>query len=212
MKEYPIKVKEAIIVEGRYDKNTLSQYVSANIIETGGFQIFSRRDLLSLIRKLAEACGVVILTDSDSAGFLIRNHLKGSIREGIVKHAYIPDIQGKEKRKRKFSGERKLGVEAMSRQIILNALRTAGATMEGVSEQRDENEKRLTMASLYELGLSGKSDSASLRRKLLKKLELPEKLSTSAMLDTLNALYPYDALISLLRLHILNAAGGDNAD
>ena len=135
--------------------------------------------MLSLIRKLAEACGVIILTDSDSAGFLIRNHLKGSIREGIVKHAYIPDIPGKEKRKRKFSGEGKLGVEAMSRQIILNALRKAGATIEGRGKSNPMNEKRLTMASLYELGLSGRPGSASLRRKLLKKLN---SLKGSALL------------------------------
>lgn len=213
MNEYPLKVKEAIIVEGRYDKSTLSHYVSANIIETGGFQIFSRKELLSLIRKLAEACGVIILTDSDSAGFLIRNHIKGAIKEGIVKHAYIPDIPGKERRKRAYSGEGKLGVEAMSGQVIIDALRKAGATIEGESEKRrGENEKRLTTASLFELGLSGRSGSAALRRKLLKKLGLPERLNISAMLDTLNALYSYEEIIMLIRSHILNAAGGDNAD
>lgn len=213
MKDNLVKVKEAIIVEGRYDKNTLSQYISANIIETGGFQIFTRKDILSLIKKLAEASGVIILTDSDSAGFLIRNHLKGSISAGTVKHAYIPDIHGKEKRKRTASGENKLGVEAMSRDVILNALKAAGATMEGIDRENSvKNKKRLTKASLYELGLSGRAESAVLRRMLLKKLELPERLGTSAMLDTLNALYPYDELTALIRSHILDTAGCDHTD
>ncbi len=206
MKNHRVVVQEAIVVEGRFDKNTLSQYVNARIIETGGFQVFSRADLIHLIRRLAEKCGVILLTDSDSAGFLIRNHLKGMIHQGIVRHAYIPEIPGKERRKHAASKEGKLGVEAMSKEVLLDALRKAGATMDDTApNHQTEKEKKLTTASLYAFGLSGQQGSGARRKRLLKQLALPEHLSTSAFLDVLNALYNYDELFKLLNSQVFDA-------
>ena len=128
-----IRIKEAIVVEGRYDKNTLSQIVDAHIIETAGFGIFSDKEKTALLRRLAEKCGIIILTDSDGAGFLIRNRIKGAVPDGCVKHAYIPDIKGKERRKQHASKEGKLGVEGMTPEIIIEALKRSGATIEGES-------------------------------------------------------------------------------
>lgn len=190
-----ISIDEVIIVEGRYDKNTLSQIVDATIIETSGFGVFSDREKLDLIRRMAEARGIIILTDSDGAGFVIRNHLKGAIDSSRVKHAYIPDIEGKEKRKSSPSKEGKLGVEGMSGDVLKNALIRAGAT---VLEQRTaETREKITKADMYQFGLSGKADSLRLRRQLLKRLSLPEKLSANAFLDVLNAIMERDEFISL---------------
>jgi len=185
------KVKEVIIVEGKYDKNTVSQVVDALIIETSGFQVFSNREKLNLIRKLAEARGIIILTDSDSAGFLIRNHIKGAIPQHQIKHAYIPDIPGKEHRKREPSKEGMLGVEGMTRDVILRALKQAGATFEPSSEGslHKDKEEPLSIADLFEMGLTGGPGSSEKRRKLLRRLELPERMSSSAMLDVLNILF-----------------------
>jgi ribonuclease M5 len=180
-----ISVREVIVVEGRYDKNTLSQIVDAVIIETCGFGVFNNAEKLTLLRKLAEARGLVILTDSDGSGFLIRNFLKGAIAPELIKHAYIPDIPGRERRKSSASKEGKLGVEGMQADVLIDALRRAGATMDGCSSRAAGN---ITKADLYEAGLSGRSDSAERRRALLKKLELPERLSPNALLDVLNAL------------------------
>ena len=126
-----VKIKEAILVEGRYDKNTLSQIVDAPILETGGFGIFKDKQQMSLLRKVAEIRGLIVFTDSDGAGFVIRNHVKSAIPGKFLKHAYIPDIYGKERRKDKAGKEGKLGVEGMKPEIILEALRRAGATIEG---------------------------------------------------------------------------------
>jgi len=181
-----IKVSEVIVVEGRYDKNTLSQIVDAIIIETEGFGIFSNREKLELLRRIADARGLVILTDSDGAGFVIRNYLKGAIDPSKVKHAYIPDIEGKEKRKSSPSKEGKLGVEGMRPEVIIEALRRAGAT---ISENPPEKSPgQITKADLYAAGLSGKPGSEEKRRKLIKALNLPEKLSANALLDVLNAI------------------------
>lgn len=187
-----INVKEVIVVEGRYDKNTLSQVFDAVIVETSGFGVFNDREKLALLRRLAEARGLVILTDSDGAGFVIRNFLKGAIDPALVKMAYVPEIEGKERRKDKRSKEGKLGVEGMSRDTLVEALRRAGATMDGESTTHRSGD--ITKATLYELGLSGRPDSAGRRRELLKKLGLPEKLGANALLDVLNALYDADSL------------------
>jgi len=191
-----IKVSEVIVVEGRYDKNTLSQIIDGTIIETRGFGIFSDKEKLSLFRRLAETRGLVVLTDSDGAGFLIRNFIKGAIEPKYVKHAYIPDISGKEKRKSSPSKEGKLGVEGMSPDIIVSALERAGVSIgEGTAENKTPP---ITKADLYEFGLSGTADSSSKRLAFLKKMQLPSKLSPNAMLDVLNALMTRDEYIKLL--------------
>ena len=190
-----IHVDEVIVVEGRYDKNTLAQLVDATIVETDGFGVFSDGEKLSLLRRLADERGLVVLTDSDGAGFVIRNYLKGAIDPAKVKHAYIPDIAGKEKRKARPGKEGKLGVEGMKPEVLLEALARAGAT---VSDRETQAGEKLTKADLYALGLSGGEGSAARRALLLKKLSLPEKLSPNALLDVLNALYGRAAFLALL--------------
>lgn len=187
-----ISVKEVIVVEGRYDKNTLSQVFDAVIVETSGFGLFKDGEKLALLRRLAEKRGLVVLTDSDGAGFVIRNYIKGAIDPALVKMAYIPDVPGKERRKSSPSKEGKLGVEGMSAEVIIAALRRAGATLGG--ETATHRTGGITKATLYELGLSGRPDSAARRRELLKKLDLPEKLGANALLDVLNALYDEESL------------------
>lgn len=187
-----ISVKEVIVVEGRYDKNTLSQVFDAVIVETSGFGLFKDGEKLALLRRLAEERGLVVLTDSDGAGFVIRNYIKGAIDPALVKMAYIPDVPGKERRKSSPSKEGKLGVEGMSAEVLIAALRRAGATLGG--ETATHRTGGITKATLYELGLSGRPDSADRRRELLKKLDLPEKLGANALLDVLNALYDEGSL------------------
>lgn len=181
-----IRIREAIIVEGRYDKNTLAQIVDAPILETSGFGIFHDRQRLALLRRLAETRGIIVLTDSDGAGFVIRNYLRSAIDPSQVKHAYIPDIAGKERRKRTASKEGKLGVEGMRPDVLLEALRRAGATIEG--EETMAAGARITKADLYAAGLTGGADSKAARQRLLAQLDLPEHLSTNALLEVLNAL------------------------
>lgn len=189
------KIKEVIVVEGRYDKNTLSQVVDAVIIETGGFGIFNDREKRSLLKKLAESRGLIIMTDSDAAGFMIRNHLKGCIAPELVKHAYIPDVYGKERRKSAPSREGKLGVEGIKPQVILEALKRAGATFESGRSAADK--ARISKADLYKKGLSGGENSAALRKKLLKMLELPEHLTAQGLLDVLNATMSREDFLAL---------------
>lgn len=179
------KIREVILVEGRYDKNTLSQLVDAVILETSGFGIFNDKQKQKLLRKLAESRGLIVLTDSDGAGFVIRNFIKGCVDPAHIKHAYIPDIYGKESRKSAPSKEGKLGVEGMRPEVLLDALRRAGATIDGEGTSPD---KTITKADLYARGLSGCADSAGKRKALIKKLDLPEHLSSTALLDVLNAL------------------------
>ena len=181
-----IRIREAIIVEGRYDKNTLAQVVDAPILETSGFGIFHDSQRLALLRRLAETRGIIVLTDSDGAGFVIRNYLRGAIDPAQVKHAYIPDVAGKERRKRTASKEGKLGVEGMRPEVLLEALRRAGATIEG--EETMAAGARITKADLHAAGLTGGADSKAARRRLLAQLDLPEHLSTNALLEVLNAL------------------------
>ena len=186
-----VKIKEAILVEGRYDKNTLSQIVDAPILQTNGFGIFKDRQQMDLLRKIAQTRGLIVFTDSDGAGFVIRNHVKSAIEGKYLKHAYIPDIAGKERRKSAPGKEGKLGVEGMRPEIILDALRRCGATIEGESNTVTN---QITKQDLMELGLSGGPDSSAKRLELLKKLSLPEHMSANAMLQALNLLYTLDEL------------------
>ena len=182
-----IAVKEVILVEGRYDKNTLSQVVDAVILETSGFGIFHDRQKQRLLRSLAEKRGLVVLTDSDGAGFVIRNFIKGCVPPEKVKHAYIPDVYGKERRKTSPSREGKLGVEGMRPEVLLDALRAAGASFLG-EEQLERPVERITKTDLFRLGLSGGEGSRKKRLALIRSLDLPEHLSADALLDVLNAL------------------------
>ena len=190
-----VKIREAIVVEGRYDKNTLSQIVDAPIFETGGFQIHKDKAQLELLRKVAEKRGLIVFTDSDGAGFVIRNYLKGAIDPKYLKHAYIPDIYGKEKRKTAPGKEGKLGVEGMTPEIILQALRRAGATFEEGSAAQSGG---ITKQDMMDLGLSGGKDSSALRQKLMQRLQLPEHMSANALLQALNLLYTKEELQEIL--------------
>ena len=187
-----LKIKQAIVVEGRYDKNTLSQIVDAPILETSGFGIMKDKQQLKLLRRVAESRGLIVFTDSDGAGFVIRNFLKGAIDSKYLLHAYIPDIPGKERRKSAPGKEGKLGVEGMTPQVIINALRKAGATVLG--EETDDKAGNITKQDMMELGLSGGAGSSLLRKQLLKKLDLPEHMSANALLQAVNLLYTLDEL------------------
>ena len=191
-----IKIREAIVVEGRYDKNTLSQLVDAPIFETSGFGIMKDRAQLELLRRVAELRGLIVFTDSDGAGFVIRNFLKGAIPASLLKHAYIPDILGKERRKSAPGKEGKLGVEGMSPEIILDALRKSGATIEG--ESASHTVGNITKQDFVALGLSGCADSASKRQALLKRMALPEHMSSNAMLQALNIIMDLETLKALI--------------
>lgn len=182
-----LKIREAIVVEGRYDRNTLSQIVDAPVFETKGFGIFKDREQLALLRTVAERRGLIVLTDSDGAGFVIRNHIKSAIPAQYLKHAYIPDISGKEKRKAAPGKEGKLGVEGMRPEVILKALRLCGATIENETEHR-QSSCGITKQLLAELGLSGGACSSLKRKQLQKKLNLPEHMSANALLQALNLL------------------------
>ena len=190
-----VKIREAIVVEGRYDKNTLSQIVDAPILETAGFGIFKDKKQMALLRQVAEKRGLIVFTDSDGAGFVIRNHIKSAIPGKYLKHAYTPDILGKERRKAAPGKEGKLGVEGMTREVILEALRKAGATIEG-EDAAPANQ--ITKQDLMELGLSGGADASARRLTLLKKLNLPEHMSANAMLQALNLLYSLEELKKMM--------------
>ena len=179
------QVREVILVEGKYDKNTLAQVVDATIVTTDGFGIFSDRERLAFFRRLARQRGLILLTDSDGAGFVIRNFLKGAIDKECLKQAYIPDIAGKERRKRRAGKEGKLGVEGMDASVLLEALRRAGATIDGAETPRGQ---AITKQDLYELGLSGGKDSAARRTQLMRHLSLPRRMSANTLLDALNVL------------------------
>lgn len=180
-----VNIREIIVVEGRYDKNTLSQVVNAEILETHGFGIFRDKAQLSLLRRAAEKRGLIVFTDSDGAGLVIRNYLKSAIPPEHLKHAYIPDIPGKEKRKHAPGKEGKLGVEGMTPEIILNSLLRAGATVEGEPSRKSE---RITKQDMMDLGLSGGTGSSEKRRLLQKALGFPENLSANGLLQALNLL------------------------
>jgi len=186
-----IKIKQAVIVEGKYDKIKLEQILDAVIIQTDGFGIFKDKQKQKFIRALAEKKGILILTDSDSAGFVIRSFLSGIVSPEYITHAYIPDILGKEKRKSEASKEGKLGVEGVSNEVILKALETAGI----IGEQTDSDtaeKKQVTKTDLYNDGICGKSNSLEKRRKLLKVLNLPERTSANSMLKIINTFLSYE--------------------
>ena len=185
-----IKLKQAVIVEGKYDKIKLSSIIDTLIIETDGFQIFKDKEKLGYIRLLAETRGVIIMTDSDSAGFLIRSHLVGSVKDGEIINVYIPDIKGREKRKEKDSADGLLGVEGMSEDVILSALCAAGVTAD--KTDKTEATRRVTKADLYDDGLSGGKNSKELREKLLSELGLPKRISANAIPQALEYLVTYD--------------------
>ncbi|MGN0979263.1 MAG: toprim domain-containing protein [Candidatus Avoscillospira sp.] len=182
-----IKLKEALVVEGKYDKNKLKQLVDAPVFTTEGFGVMGDKAMLGFLRTVAETRGLIILTDSDGAGFVIRNYLKGALPKDKVKHAYIPDIPGKERRKAAPGKEGKLGVEGMEPEVLLEALRRADATLEG--ETPSEPRTPITKTDLFDLGLTGGPDSKARRLALLKQLNLPEHMSANAMLEALNILY-----------------------
>jgi ribonuclease M5 len=185
------RLKEVIVVEGRYDKGAVSRAVDATVFETSGFGIFSDRERLLLLRRLAEQQGLIVLSDSDGAGFVIRNYLRGALPRELVKHAYIPDLPGKERRKRVPGKEGKLGVEAMPPEVILEALRRAGATFLDEAEQTLPR-RLITKTDFYQDGLSGQPESKEKRQKLCRILNLPQRLLANALLEALNILYGYD--------------------
>lgn len=193
-----VKIREAIVVEGRYDRNTLLQIVDAPIFETSGFGIFKSKEQLALLRAVAEKRGLIVFTDSDGAGFVIRNHIKSAIPGKYLKHAYIPDLYGKEKRKDKPGKEGKLGVEGMTPEIILSALRASGATLEEEASETPST-AAITKQHMMELGLSGTADSSRKRARLQKRLGLPEHMSANALLQALNLLYTTDELSDLVK-------------
>ena len=193
-----LKIKEAIVVEGRYDKNTLSQVVDTLILETGGFHIFKDPEQMALLRKAGERRGLIVLTDSDGAGFVIRNRIRGSIPQRYVKHAYIPDVYGKERRKRQRGKEGKLGVEGMPPQVLEEVLRRAGATFLEENGQPGQRGAPLTKADLMAAGLTGRPDSGERRLALLRRLNLPEHMSANALLQVLNGCYSREEAEKLL--------------
>ena len=190
-----VRVKEVIVVEGRYDLNTLRQTVDADIVCTDGFAIFREKERQALLRRLAEKRGLIVLTDSDGAGEVIRGFLSGIVPPEQVKHAFIPDVMGKEKRKSSPSKEGKLGVEGMKPEVLLRALEAAGATLDDAPAA--EARREITPAALYALGLSGATDSAEKRRRLQKTLDLPERMSTKQLATALNVLMTLEELKAL---------------
>lgn len=188
-----IKVGPVILVEGKYDKIKLSQIFDATILTTDGFGIFKQKDKLALLRRLAETRGLLIFTDPDGAGFVIRNYLKGAVPKEKLFHAYIPDLYGKEKRKAKGSKEGKLGVEGVPDDVIIRAVEASGALQGSVPAKSG-----ITKADLYELGLSGSAGSTQRRLRLLKELQLPQQLSPNALLDVLNCIIDLESLTAMV--------------
>lgn len=178
-----LKIDEAVIVEGKYDKIKLSSIIDTVVIVTNGFGIFRDREKLELIRYYAKKTGIIILTDSDNAGRKIRGYIKSAVGNGKIRNVYIPDVFGKEKRKEKPSAEGKLGVEGIDVKLILEAFEKSGITASQSEKQRD-----ITKLTLYELGLSGGAESSLLRKKLQKRLGLPEFLSASSLIEVLNTM------------------------
>ena len=182
------EIKEVIVVEGRYDKITVNKAVKGTVIETSGFGILNNKEKIALLKKLAEKRGLVLLTDSDKAGFFIRGRLKGLLGDDNIKHAYIPNIKGREKRKTSFSKEGTLGVEGMTKNAIIKSLELAGATFKDEATEQNLREA-ITKADLFSLGLSGGDGSAKKRRELLKQIALPERLSANGLIDVINILF-----------------------
>lgn len=188
-----LRIKEAIVVEGNYDKIKLSGLIDTTIVVTDGFMIFKNKNMINMLSVLADKCGIIVFTDSDRAGFQIRNYIKNSLKGKNVKHAYIPDIKGKEKRKDRASKEGFLGVEGISDDIILDALKTC---ITPISESKGRS---ITKSDLCSMGLSGGSESHNKRTYLLRKLHLPARLSANAMLDVINTLYTYEEFMEVVK-------------
>ena len=205
------KIKEVIVVEGRYDKNTLAQVVDATVVTLGGFSVFNDKEKVAFLRRLAAERGLIVLTDSDGAGFVIRNYLKGALPKEQVKQAYIPDIHGKEKRKRAPGKEGKLGVEGMELSVLRQALERAGATVEDGPAPPKETAPPLTKADLFQLGLTGGEDSAARRKELQRRLGLPERLSAGGMLQALNTLYGRQAFEEFMEKGELHDGSGEGS-
>ena len=187
-----IKLKQAVIVEGKYDKIKLKSIIDAPIITTDGFGIFKNREKMALIKSLAQKRGIIIMTDSDSAGFMIRKKIRGSVNSGRILNVYIPDIFGKERRKAHSSKEGKLGVEGVPKDVILTALKRAGVT----STESVKSGGEITKADLFELGLSGRPNSAQKRLALLKSLNLPENMTANSLLEVLNIFFTKEEFLS----------------
>lgn len=190
-----LRIKEAVVVEGKYDKIKLKGIIDAPIIETNGFRVFKDKEKQNLIRQLASKRGLLIITDSDSAGFVIRNFLKGIVKESAIKQCYIPQMKGKEKRKEKPSKEGYLGVEGISDEEIINAIKRSNATIEGENVKKTEE---ITKNDFFELGLTGRGNSKANREKVLKYLNLPTYLTTNAMISALNVLVTKDEIKEIL--------------
>lgn len=190
-----IHLKQAVIVEGKYDKIKLKNFIDAEIFTTDGFAIFKNRQKTEMLRKIAEQRGLIILTDSDSAGFLIRGHLTSVINPRYITNVFVPEIKGKEKRKSEASAQGLLGVEGLSEQVIVESLRKAGVSLDGTAPK--ENLEKITHTDLFELGLSGGTDSRQKRAELCKKLRLPTGMSTNQLLSALNSLYSREKLFEL---------------
>lgn len=191
-----IKLDIPIIVEGKYDIIKLSNIIDGLIIKTDGFGIFRDKEKQRLLRRLAKEKGIIVLTDSDSAGFLIRNFIKSAVPEDKITHVYIPDIYGKEKRKTEKSKEGKLGVEGIEETILLEAFKKAGVFC---NESENKERRLITNIDLYEWGLSGRYNSREKRTALLKKLDLPERMSTSSIVKILNTFVTYEEFIKTVK-------------
>lgn len=192
------QIKESIIVEGIYDKIKLSRFIDGVIFPTNGFRVFSDPSIMQTIRLLAEQTGIVILTDSDSAGFKIRNYIKQSLVPEQVKHAYIPDIKGKERRKTQAGKEGLLGVEGMKEDVILHALKQAGCQINGI-QQEARASRAITKADFFAAGLSGKVNSADIRSLLARSIGIPSRISANMLLDCLNRLIDYNEFVQLVQ-------------
>lgn len=196
-----IKIKEAVIVEGKYDKIKLSNFIDGLIITTDGFGIFNNKEKQILIRHLAKTRGILVLTDSDGAGFVIRNFLKGTVPSNQIKNAYIPDIFGKEKRKEKPSKEGKLGVEGISEDIICNAIVKSGVKCE-LTDKYTKTEKEITKSDLFDYGLTGTPNSKENRNKIKKALNLPQNMTSNSMLDIINCIMTKEEFIALCKKYL----------
>ena len=195
-----IKLKQAVIVEGRYDKARLASLVDATILTTEGFRVFRDREKLALIRRLAAQDGIILLTDSDAAGFRIRRYLAGAVPKEQITHVYIPDLWGKEKRKAHPSAEGKLGVEGIPNRLLLEAFRRAGISVQETAEPpKKAAPPAFTKADLMEWGLSGGPDSAARRRALLTRLGLPQRLNANGLLEMLNRMYDRQTIQGILQ-------------
>ena len=181
-----LTLREAVIVEGRYDKIRLSDVIDSPVIETGGFRVFKDKEKQQMIRLIAQRRGILIMTDVDSAGFVIRGFLRGIVPAEQIKHAYIPTVAGKERRKSQPSKEGTVGVEGIDREALIRAIRHSGARIIGESASAGAG---ITKADFYEYGLTGRTDSAKKRERILKDLGLPQYLSTNAMITALNCLF-----------------------